>query len=387
MCGNGIGQRSGYDGLDGHRVFGHGALLDAACADVIQQQSAHLVAGYQLIAAIRALHGNAHAVGIGVGGQHQIGTSLGCQLQTQLQSLENFGVRVGAGGKVAVGVLLLGHDGDIGDAHIVQHVGDRHQTGTIQRAVHQLQAGSLAQARAHLTGLNGIIQCLLAVVAHKADQALLHALGKGYVLCTGQHIRLLDLIVYDGSSIIGHLAAIRAVGLVAVVLGRVVRSRDHDTSIALVVTGSKAQCRHRHQSIVNAHLDTVCRQNACGGLGKDIALQAAVVADRHSLAAALSLDPVCQTLRGLTHNIDIHTVGASAQNAAQTSGAKLQSHSKAVLDLVVISLDLGQLRLQISVFQLCSHPALIFIQIHLAHLTFCKFFRKKEQVWLNLLII
>ena len=266
-------------------------------------------------------------------------------------------------------------------------MGDRHQTGAVQRAVHQLQAGSLAQARAHLTGLDGIIQCLLAVVAHKADQALLHALGKGDVLCTGQHIRLLDLIVHDGGSIIGHLAAIRAVGLVAVVLGRVVRSRDHDTSIALVVTGSKAQCRHRHQSIVNAHLDTVCRQNACGGLGKDIALQAAVVADSHSLAAALSLDPVCQALRGLTHNIDIHTVGASAQNAAQTSGAKLQSHSKAVLDLVIISLDLGQLRLQISVFQLCSHPALIFIQIHLAHLTFCKFFRKKEQVWLNLLII
>ena len=172
----------------------------------------------------------------------------------------------------------------------------------------------------------------------------------------------------------------RCIDLITVVLAGVVRSRDHDTSIALVVTGSKAQCRHRHQSIVNAHLDTVCRQNACGGLGKDIALQAAVVADRHSLAAPLSLDPGCQTLRGLTHNIDIHTVGASAQNAAQTSGAKLQSHSKAVLDLVIISLDLGQLRLQISVFQLCSHPALIFIQIHLAHLTFCKFFRKKKQV-------
>ena len=380
-------QRSGHDGLDCHGVLGHGALLDTACADVVQQQNAHLVAGHQLIAAVRALHGNAHAVGVGVGSQHQVCTGLGGQFQTQLQCLEDLGVGVGAGGEVAVGVLLLGHDGDIGDAHIVQHMSDRHQTGTIQRAVHQLQAGSLAQARAHLTGLNGIIQCLLAVVAHKADQALLHALGKGDVLCTGQHIRLLDLIVHDGSSIIGHLAAIRAVGLVAVVLGRVVRSRDHDTSIALVVTGSKAQCRHRHQSIVNAHLDTVCRQNACGGLGKDIALQAAVVADRHSLAAALSLDPVCQTLRGLTHNIDIHTVGASAQNAAQTSGAKLQSHSKAVLDLVIISLDLGQLRLQISVFQLCSHPALIFIQIHLAHLTFCKFFRKKEQVWLNLLII
>ena len=382
-----VGQRGGNDGLDRHGVCGHGALFNASGADVIQQQNAHFVAGDQLIAAVRALHSNAHAVCIGVGGQHQVSTGLGGQLQTQLQGLKDLRVGVGAGGKIAVGVLLLGHDGDIGDAHIVQHMGHGHQTGTVQGAVHQLQTGSPAQAGAHLTGLNGIVQGLLAVIAHKADQALLHASGKGDVLCAGQNIGLLDLIIDDGSGIIGHLAAIRAVGLVAVVLGRVVGSGDHDTGIALVVTGGKAQGRHRHQGIIDAHLDAVGGQNTGGGLGKDIALQAAVVADSHSLAAALSLDPVCQTLRGLTHNIDIHTVGASAQNAAQTSGAKLQSHSKAVLDLVIISLDLGQLRLQISVFQLCSHPALIFIQIHLAHLTFCKFFRKKEQVWLNLLII
>ena len=156
--------------------------------------------------------------------------------------------------------------------------------------------------------------------------------------------------------------------------------RDHDTGVALVVTGSKAQGRHGHQGIINAHLDAVCSQNACGSLGKNIALQAAVVADGHGLGALLGLDPVCQTLRSLTDDINIHTVGASAQNAAQTSRAKLQSHRKAVLDLFVISLDLGQFRLQICVFQIGSHPALIFIQIHLAHLTFCKFFRKKKQV-------
>ena len=191
---------------------------------------------------IRDSHGNAHAVGIGVGGQHQICTSLGCQLQTQLQSLENFGVRVGAGGKVAVGVLLLGHDGDIGDAYIVQHMSDRHQTGTIQRAVHQLQASSAAQAGADLAGFDRLVQSSLAVLPHKTDQTIFHAFGKGDILCAGEHIGLLDLSVHNGRCVIGHLAAIRAIGLVAVVLGRVVRSRDHDTSIALVVTGSKTQC-------------------------------------------------------------------------------------------------------------------------------------------------
>ena len=369
-----VGQRGGNDGLDRHGVCGHGALFNASGADVIQQQNAHFIAGDQLIAAVRTLHGNAHAVCIGVGGQHQVSTGLGGQLQTQLQGLKDLRVGVGAGGKVAVGVLLLRHDGDIGDAHIVQHMGHGHQTGTVQGAVHQLQAGSPAQAGAHLTCLDGIVQGLFAVIAHKADQALLHALGKGDVLCAGQNIGLLDLIIDDGGGIIGHLAAIRAVGLVAVVLGGVVGSGDHDTGIALVVAGGKAQGRHGHQGIIDAHLDAVGGQNTGGSLGKDIALQAAVVADGDSLAATLGLDPVCQTLGSLTDNIDVHAVGTGTQHTAQTGGAKLQGHGKAVLDFLVITLDPAQLRFQIRVLQIRCQPALILIQIHIAHLTFNSYF-------------
>ena len=363
-------QRGGHDGLDCHGVLGHGALLDTACADVIQQQNAHLVAGHQLIAAVRALHGDTHAVGVGVGSQHQVCTGLGGQLQTQLQSLEDLGVGVGAGGEVAVGVLLLGHDGDISDAHIIEHMGHGHKAGAVQRAVHQLQTGSLAQTRAHLTCFNGIVQSLFAVIAHKADHAVLHALGEGDVLCAGEHIGLLDLVVDDGGGVIGHLAAVRAVGLVAVVLGRVVGGGDHDTGVAVIVTGSKTQGRHRHQGIIDAHFDAVGCQNACGGLGKDIALQAAVVADRHGLGTALGQHPVCQTLRCLTDNVDVHAVGTGTQHAAQTCGSKLQRHSKAILDLIVIAFDLCQLRLQVCIFQIRCQPALIFIQIHLVHLTF-----------------
>ena len=199
---------------------------------------------------------------------------------------------------------------------------------------------------------------------------MLHALGKGDVLCTGEHIGLLDLVIDDGGGVIGHLAAVRAVGLVAVVLGRVVGGGDHDTGVAVVVTGSKAQRGHRHQGIIDAHLDAVGCQNASGGLGKDIALQAAVVADRHGLGTALGQHPVCQTLRCLTDNVDVHAVGAGTQHAAQTCGAKLQRHSKAILDLIVIAFDLCQLRLQVCIFQIRCQPALIFIQIHLVHLTF-----------------
>ena len=47
---------------------------------------------------------------------------------------------------------------------------------------------------------------------HKADHAVLHTHGSGDVLCAGEHIGLLDLVVDDGGGVIGHLAAVRAVG-------------------------------------------------------------------------------------------------------------------------------------------------------------------------------
>ena len=67
-CGHGIGKGGGHQGLDGHGIGGHGALLDAALADVIQQQHAHLVAGNQLIASVGAADGDAHPIRVGVGG-------------------------------------------------------------------------------------------------------------------------------------------------------------------------------------------------------------------------------------------------------------------------------------------------------------------------------
>ena len=127
MLSNLGGQRRGYDGHDSDGVLGHCALLDAACADVIQKQNAHLVAGHQLVGAVRALHGDTDAVRIGVGGEHQIGADFLGQFKTLAESLKDLGVGIRAGGEVAVGILLLLDDGDIGDAHILQNAGNGHK--------------------------------------------------------------------------------------------------------------------------------------------------------------------------------------------------------------------------------------------------------------------
>src|SRR5699024_11212052 len=156
----------------------------------------------------------------------------------------------------------------------------------------------------------------------------LHALGKGDVLCAGEHVGLLDLVVDDGGGVIGHLAAVGAVCLVAVVLGGVVGRGDHDARVAVVVPGGEAQGRHRHQGVVDADLDAVGSQDAGGRLGKDVALDAAVVADGDGLAAALGLDPVGQPLGCLTDDVDIHAVGAGAQHAAQAGVPNFSATAK-----------------------------------------------------------
>ena len=93
-------------------MSGQLALLLLDPGDEVQQQNAHLVAGHQLeLAAL--LHGDAHPVAVRVGGQQQVRLDLLAQLQALLQSLPELGVGIGAGGEVAVRILLLRHHGHI----------------------------------------------------------------------------------------------------------------------------------------------------------------------------------------------------------------------------------------------------------------------------------
>ena len=367
MLGHLVRQRGGHDGLAHDGVFGHGPLLNAARADVIQQQNADFVAGKQLIAAILALNGNANAVSIGVSGQHQVCTRLFGQFQAKAQSLENFGVGIGAGGEIAVRLFLFRHNGDIGNADVMQNMGDRNQAGAVQRAVNQLQAGGLADTGTDGAGFDCFVQGVDAVIANVFDDALFQPLGKRHGFCAGQDVGLLDFGVHDVSGLIGHLAAIGAVGLIAVVLGRVVGCRYHDTGVAVIIPGSKAQCGNRHQGAVNAHLYAVGGQNFGSSLGKHIALDAAVIADSNGLGAALGLDPVGKALGSLAHNIHVHAVGTGADHTAQTGSAELKSNGKTILYGSVIVLNRFQLRLQVGVIQVGSKPTAVHFFIHFGH--------------------
>ena len=138
----------------------------------------------------------------------------------------------------------------------------------------------------------------------------------------------------------------------------------HDTCVAVVVTGCKGKCRYRHQCVVNSDFDSVCCQNACCCFCEYIALDTAVIADGYRLVSALCFYPVCKTLCCLTYYIDIHTVCSCAKYTTKSCGSEFQRYSKTVLDLLIVSFNPCQLRVQICVFQISCQPSLILFQIH-----------------------
>ena len=334
MCGHGICQWRGHNRHDRYRLFGHGAFFNSAGADIVQKQNTHFIAGDQLVASVRAAHGNADAVGIRVSGQHEISVHILCQFQPVFQSLEDLRVRIRAGGEIAIGIFLLGDNGDVGNAHIVQNFCHRDKTGAVERRVYQLEAGRFGKAGANLAGFNGFIKSLFAVIADKPDESLLYAFRKGHTFGSGQHIGLLDFAVNNGGCVVCHLAAIGTVSFITVIFCRVVRGSYHDAGIALIISCSKGESGNGHQRIIDSDMNAVSSQHAGSFLGKNITLQAAVIGDGNGLAASLGQHPVGKTLRCLAHDPDVHTVCPGTECAAKAGCTEFQGYGKAVVDLI-----------------------------------------------------
>ena len=117
--GDRVDHDGGHDRAHDKRVGTKRTPGGAHLADVVEHQNAHLVAGEQGIV-VAVFAGHAHAVGVGIGRQQEIGVHLLAQLDALLHSFANLGVGIGAGGEIAIGIALFGHHRHVGHADALE---------------------------------------------------------------------------------------------------------------------------------------------------------------------------------------------------------------------------------------------------------------------------
>ena len=91
--------------------------------------------------------------------------------------------------------------------------------------------------------------------------AVCNAVIIGDGLCAVKHGNAFDILEHNLSCIKCELAAVGTVNLVAVVLGRVMGSCDHDTCAALQVSYCVGKHGSGHKLGIDMYLDAVCSQN------------------------------------------------------------------------------------------------------------------------------
>ena len=328
------GHLGGHDGLDSHRRL----RLVFMRTNIIKEQHAHVVAGDQHDLVPHA-DARADAVAVRVGGQAHVRTGGDGLFDGQLHGLANLGVRIGAGGEIAVGLFLLGDDLHVDVAHTLHHLADGHIAGTVQRAVHQVQA---LGRRRNTQAFHHLIVALDGLVVDPGDHALCHQRVEVRQL-VNEGLLGADVTVDAVRRLDGDLAAIRTVDLVAVELGRVVAGRDHHARRGVQVTHGVGQHGRGHQGLVDVHADAHLRQGRGGQAGKVGGMDAAVAAYRTGGVLEGFLEVLAQAAGRLGHGIKVHPVGARAQHAAQSAGAKGQLPVEAVGDLLLVhGLELGE---------------------------------------------
>ena len=164
--------------------------------------------------------------------------------------------------------------------------------------------------------------------------------------------------------VIGHLAAVGAVDLVAVILGGVVAGSDHNACLAAQLTHGKAEHGNGHETVIEIDLNAVCCENLGGLLRKLFAVVAAVVAHSDAALTEHVVDIVGKTLSRSANGVDVHAVGANLQHAAHTRGAEGELCAEAVFDSIFIARNCIELGDQSGVGYFFKPKGIFFCSVH-----------------------
>ena len=98
--------------------------------------------------------------------------------------------------------------------------------------------------------------------------------------------------------------------------------RDVYTGAATQIAHAKAACWRGNGTRVNVGAHAVGSKDTGDRLYKDLSHIPAIARDAHAGVVIVRIEIIGETLRRLAHGVDVHPIGASADNTAQSSCAK-----------------------------------------------------------------
>ena len=259
-----------------------------------------------------------------------------------------------------VGQLLLGYDGDQRHTDAPQHFPDRLVAGAVEGGIHHAKPRRAAHARIDLTGEDaGHVGLEQAVLDHDDPSA-----GQSFIKRNGFHVPeqvdLADIRRHLVRVVIGHLAAVGAVALVAVVFGGVVAGRDHDAGLAMVFPHRIGQHRRGLQLGEQMDGDAVGSEHPRRLPGEKIGFDPGIKRDGDGRLVVPVVQIIRQALGRLADGVDIHPVVSGSDDAPQAARAEFQLPVEAVLDRVLLPFDVLELPDKVGILRGVLEPKVVF---------------------------
>ncbi len=370
---DGVCHGGGDNRGDGNGALGKRSGSFSCAADEIEQQHADLVAGEQTVGAL-VRDGNAAAVAVRVSADEKIGLYDPAQLESFLHCLADLGVRIRAGREIAVRLCLFGDEREILNAEFLKKLFHTLSAGAVEGRIDETQAGKIVFGDAQ--GANGVYVGVQQLVRNPSDAAGGKKRGKVSDLDTIKIGTILKIVRDLRHARRGQLAAVGAVDLEAVILRGIMAGGDADANAAGKCAHRKAQGGHRLEAGVNVCFDTICRKDGGSFPGKAGAADSAVVADGSALGKGGSAQIVGNRLRGAADDVDVHAVGACAEDAAKTAGAEGQLAAEGIVDGMRVVRHRGKLGAKTCVQRGLGQPAVI---LDSGRVHFVLLFRKNDR--------
>ena len=220
--GDGALEFGGDEGFDEHRAaavgVGEPAEIEAGFQAIPRHERADLVAGEELHRSGGVADGHAHAVGVRIGADDDLGSGFLGEIDGHLQGRGVFRIRRLHGGEAAVLDVLLGH-GEHFESEAAEHRHVDGAAGAVQIGEDHLGGRAFEQLRLEQQGLEPLDVAFIHFAAEHGDGATL-AFRKRFVGFGNHRVHLGD----DAGGVrIDDLGTVVEVGLEAIVMRRVVR--------------------------------------------------------------------------------------------------------------------------------------------------------------------